>query len=225
GQLQEEIRSLTVRRSEFDQTIGGERSELDRMDGSDRAARIAEEIQAVLGGLRRDVERYARVRVASRVLSSAIDRFRERSQGPILRRAGALFGRLTCGSFESLRAELGPDGRPVIAGVRPGGETVPVEGLSDGTADQLFLALRLAGLEHYLEANEAMPFVVDDILLQFDDERAAAALQALAGLSARTQVVFFTHHRHLLELASRTLDPAAVFVHNLPSAALPTLPT
>jgi uncharacterized protein YhaN len=227
GRLQEEVRGLTARRSELDQAIGGERSELARMDGSDRAARIAEEIQAILGGLRRDVDRYARARIAGRVLSRAIERFRERSQGPILRRAGALFGRLTCGSFESLRAELGTDGRPVIAGVRPGGETVPVEGLSDGTADQLFLALRLAGLEHYLDANEAMPFVVDDILLQFDDGRAAAALQALAGLSARTQVIFFTHHRHLLELAARTLDPAALFVHRLPptqSVATPRMP-
>ena len=219
GRLQEEIRGLAARRSELDQTIGSERGALGRMDGSDRAARIAEGIQTLLGGLSRDVERYARARVASRVLSTAIERFRERSQGPILSRASALFRQLTCGSFGGLRAELGADGRPVIAGVRPGGdEAVAVEGMSDGSADQLFLALRLAGLEHYLDANEAMamPFVVDDILLQFDDERAAAALQALAGLSARTQVVFFTHHRHLLELTSRTLDPAALFVHSLP---------
>jgi len=110
----------------------------------------------------------------------------------------------------------------VIAGVRPGGgEAVAVDGMSDGTADQLFLALRLAGLEHYLDANEAMPFVVDDILITFDDERAAAALQALSALSARTQVIFFTHHRHLLELAAGVLDPAAVFAHRLPPAAAP----
>jgi uncharacterized protein YhaN len=110
----------------------------------------------------------------------------------------------------------------VIAAGRPGGgEAVAVDGMSDGTADQLFLALRLAGLEHYLDANEAMPFVVDDILITFDDERAAAALQALCALSARTQVIFFTHHRHLLELAAGVLDPSAVFAHSLPPAAAP----
>ena len=208
GRLQDEIRELTTRKSELDQQIGSERAELNRMDGSDRAARIAEDIQSILGAMGRDVEHYARIRIASRVLTTAIERFRERSQGPILRRASALFRQLTCGSFDSLRAELGADGQPVIAGVRPGGgEAVAVDGMSDGTADQLFLALRLAGLEHYLDANEAMPFVVDDILITFDDERAAAALQALSALSARTQVIFFTHHRHLLELAAGVLDP------------------
>jgi uncharacterized protein YhaN len=222
GRLQEEIRELTTRRSELDQQIGSERAELNRMDGSDRAARIAEDIQSILGAMGRDVEHYARIRIASRVLTTAIERFRERSQGPILRRASALFRQLTCGSFDRLRAELGADGQPVIAGVRPGGgEAVAVDGMSDGTADQLFLALRLAGLEHYLDANEAMPFVVDDILITFDDERAAAALQALSALSARTQVIFFTHHRHLLELAAGVLDPAAVFAHRLPPAAAP----
>ena len=222
GRLQDEIRELTIRKSELDQQIGSERAELNRMDGSDRAARIAEDIQAILGGMGRDVEHYARIRIASRVLTTAIERFRERSQGPILGRASALFRQLTCGSFDRLRAELGADGQPVIAGVRPGGgEAVAVDGMSDGTADQLFLALRLAGLEHYLDANEAMPFVVDDILITFDDERAAAALQALSALSARTQVIFFTHHRHLLELAAGVLDPAAVFAHSLPPAAAP----
>ncbi|MBR9982231.1 MAG: hypothetical protein KFF50_14470, partial [Desulfatitalea sp.] len=87
-------------------------------------------------------------------------------------------------------------------GVRPGaGELVRVEGMSDGTADQLYLALRLASLEQYLANNIPLPFVVDDILLRFDDRRSAATLDVLADLATRTQVVFFTHHRHLLEVA------------------------
>jgi uncharacterized protein YhaN len=217
ARLKQDIQQLTARRSELDQAIGSERSEIGRMDGGDRAARFAEDIQALLGGMERDVEQYARLRVAARVLESAIERFRERSQGPILRRACALFRQLTCGSFEGLRADVGSDGRPVIVGLRPGGrETVPVEGMSDGTADQLFLALRLAGLEHYLDANEAMPFVVDDILIKFDDARSSAALRALSDLSTRTQVIFFTHNRHLLDLAAAA-DPR-VIPHTLPAS-------
>ncbi|MBW2742631.1 MAG: hypothetical protein JRE64_28320, partial [Deltaproteobacteria bacterium] len=41
------------------------------------------------------------------------------------------------------------------------------------------------GLEEYLEQNEPIPFIVDDILIKFDDDRSAAALKALAQLSAR----------------------------------------
>jgi uncharacterized protein YhaN len=54
-----------------------------------------------------------------------------------------------------------------------------------------------------------MPFIVDDVLLSFDDERAASALSVLKEMSAKTQIVFFTHHRHLVELAK---DAAKVSV-------------
>jgi uncharacterized protein YhaN len=87
--------------------------------------------------------------------------------------------------------------------------------MSDGTADQLYLSLRLAGLEHYLDANEPMPFIVDDILIKFDNTRAVAALKALAELSERTQVVFFTHHRHLMELAAGNLPGSVLIEHHL----------
>ena len=214
--LKEEIRQLSAETSELDQSIGRENAELSRMDGGDRAAVIAEAMQAILGGLERDVEQYARLKIATRVLSLAIERFREKSQGPILKRASSRFSRITCGSFEGVRADHDPDGNPVLVGVRPGGrQIVPVEGMSDGTADQLYLSLRLAGIEHYLDGNEPMPFIVDDILIKFDNSRAAAALQALAEISAKTQVIFFTHHRHLVELAATHVDGAVLFEHRL----------
>jgi uncharacterized protein YhaN len=108
---------------------------------------------------------------------------------------------------------------PVLVGVRPDGkETVGVEGMSDGTTDQLYLALRLASLETYLGANEPMPFIADDILIKFDNERARVALQILAELSRKTQVIFFTHHRHLVELAEASMDPKILFKHSLGTA-------
>ena len=105
----------------------------------------------------------------------------------------------------------------MLKGVRPDGRLVGVEGMSNGSHDQLYLALRLASLESWLQAHEPIPFVVDDILLNFDDRRALAALRALAELSRRTQVLFFTHHRHLVELAEANLPTGVLFVHELPS--------
>ena len=146
----------------------------------------------------------------------AIERYRDKSQGPILRRASALFRQITGAAFQGLRAEYDHKGQPVIVGVRYGtGEIVPVEAMSDGTADQLYLALRLAGLEMYLSNNEPLPFIVDDILIKFDNERAVATLKALAGIAGQTQLIFFTHHDHLVELARKHLDPSTLFFHNL----------
>ena len=123
---------------------------------------------------------------------------------------------MTLGSFEGLRLEFSERGDAVLVGVRPGGkEIVGVEGMSDGTADQLYLAVRLASLETYLERNEAMPFIVDDILIKFDDDRAVATLQVLAQLAERTQIIFFTHHQHLVELAKAHIDEEVLFEYAL----------
>jgi uncharacterized protein YhaN len=88
--------------------------------------------------------------------------------------------------------------------------------MSTGTRDQLYLALRLATLDQDLAGSEPLPFVVDDILIQFDDRRAQATLEALADFSARTQVILFTHHARVVEQARAIPGPEGrVFVHEL----------
>jgi uncharacterized protein YhaN len=214
--LNEGIEELNKKKSELDQTIGSERTELSKMDGSARAAELAEETQMILGRLDSDVEQYVRLRLASTVLNQAIERYREKHQGPTLRRANDLFSKMTLGSFEGIRVEFDDQSQPMLVGIRPGGkEIVTVDCMSDGTADQLYFALRLASLEDYLEKDEPLPFVVDDILVRFDNDRAVAALQALEKLSKKTQVIFFTHHQHLVELAEANVDSTVLFKHSL----------
>jgi uncharacterized protein YhaN len=88
--------------------------------------------------------------------------------------------------------------------------------MSTGTRDQLYLALRLATLDHYLESAEPLPFIVDDILIQFDDDRSRATLAALADFSDRTQVILFTHHERVVQEATALGNATPrVFVHEL----------
>jgi len=201
--LAEEIQTLEHEQSSLNQTIGTEKAELKRMDGSAVAAGHAEEAEHLLATLESDVEAYARTKIAAVILARTIERYREKNQGPLIKRASELFSQMTLGSFSGVRADYDDKGNPVLVGIRPdSGQQVLVAGMSAGTADQLYLALRLAGLEQFLENNEPLPFVVDDILLRFDDQRAMATLNVLAGLSHKTQVIFFTHHRHLVEMAT-----------------------
>ena len=60
-----------------------------------------------------------------------------------------------------------------------------------------------------------MPLVLDDVLITSDDNRAANILQALAKFAEDGQVMLFTHHRHLLELAGEVLDQGAVEIRRL----------
>jgi uncharacterized protein YhaN len=203
-----------------EQKIGAARAALSQMNGSAQAAETAESIQALLAGLENDVTRFATLKIAADVLKRGIERYREKNQGLILARASDLFATMTNGSFTRLTID-DDDGRSVLKGIRPDGRLVGVDGMSDGSHDQLYLALRLASLESWLESHEPVPFIVDDILLTFDDARATAALGALAELSRKTQVLFFTHHRHLVELAQVQLPNDIVFVHELPRSGDP----
>ena len=208
-----EIDQLENDKSEESKTIGEERNELRHMDGSGQAAEAQEQVEHLLARIRSDAEQFIRLRIASVVLRKSIERFREQSQGPVLQQASDLFGEVTLGAFSGLRADYDDKGNAVLIGVRPDDQrTVGVDGMSAGTCDQLYLALRLALLESYLAHNEPIPFIVDDILIMFDDDRAVAALKALARLSEHTQVIFFTHHQHLVQLAKENLDDN-FFIH------------
>ncbi len=167
---------------------------------------------AELGGI---AGSYLRVNTARQLLRWALERYRREQQGPLLKRAGELFARLTGGSFESLGIGYDERDEARILARRHGGEAVGVDGLSEGSRDQLFLALRIASVEHQLESSaEPLPFVADDLFVNFDDARTRAGLQVLAELATRTQVLVFTHHAHLLALA-REEAPDAVGIVEL----------
>jgi len=107
------------------------------------------------------------------------------------------------------------DERPVLRAERADGAVIGVEAMSEGTSDQLYLALRLAALELRRASHPRMPLILDDVLVTSDDERATNILRALARFAEGGQVLVFTHHRHLLDLARTALGPGDLAVHRL----------
>jgi uncharacterized protein YhaN len=188
---------------------------LRQMDGTSKVPELEQQVQEERSCLEADVQEFVRLRLASCILAAEIERYRSANQGPVLEVAGEIFREITLGSFSRIMADFDEKGEPVIMAQRDSGARVRVEGLSDGTRDQLFLALRLSGIYRYLEHNPSFPLMVDDILVHFDDERSMKTLSALSGLARKTQVLFFTHHRHLVDLALRIPEQNMVEVHEL----------
>ena len=214
-ELAQKISELEKEQGDIGETIGNEKNELKRMNGESRAADSAEKAHSTLAEIREAAERYVRLRLASAILRAEIERYRLRNQGPILKRASEIFSRLSLESFSGLTTNYTDDDTPVLMGIRPTGEEVGVGGMSDGTCDQLYLSLRLASLEKYLRENQPLPFIIDDLLINFDDQRAEAALKVLSELSSKTQVIFFTHHRHLVDMATKAAGANEIFVHSI----------
>ena len=201
--------------NEISQVIGEENTKLAAMDGSAKAAEIAEKMEQELTRIRRLAERYSLLKLASKILQQEIERYREEHQDPVLKIASGYFNNLTMGSFVGLRTDVDDKGGPILVGVRPDNLRLTVDKMSSGTRDQLFLALRLATLEWRLETNEPMPFIVDDILINFDDDRSKATLEVLADLSKKNQVILFTHHKRIVEEAKTIKGNDIIQIHEL----------
>lgn len=217
ARVAEELKRIEEERDATHRRMGDLERQLRQIDGNDRTARLAEDMQCRLAELKQDAAKYVRLKMACGILERAIERYRRENEGPVLRRSSELFRQLTLGSFESLEADFDGNGQALLLGHRAGRrEAVAIPAMSEGTADQLYLALRMASMELFIAQHEPLPFIVDDILVNFDDDRSIAALKVLAELSSGTQVLFFTHHRHLVELAQANLDSDVLFVHELP---------
>ncbi|PYZ98215.1 hypothetical protein CR205_06365 [Alteribacter lacisalsi] len=188
---QEQLQSYGVLKQEYMAATEGASSE---------AAALEAEKQTIYAQIERAADEYLTSKLASVILKRGIDAFREQNQSPIINRASSLFARLTLGSFKGITIEFNEQDKPVLAGLRQDGSSVAVSGMSDGTTDQLYLALRIASIEKYTEENEPVPFIVDDILVHFDDDRSRETLSVLLELSKTTQVVFFSHHERLKSL-------------------------
>lgn len=130
------------------------------------------------------------VELALAALQKADEALRSRFAPQITSEAGAILAELTEGKYPRLL--LAPDMR---LSVREETGTVmrPAAAMSCGTADQMYLALRLA-MCHILLPDDA-PLVLDDALVNFDDTRAAAALQVLREEAKNRQVILFTCRR------------------------------
>ncbi|MHB1475902.1 MAG: ATP-binding protein, partial [Dermatophilaceae bacterium] len=183
-----------------------ERNSLKNMEGSGGAA----EAQATLASHQARVahltEQWATLALEQHLLDRTLDTYGSQDSRPLLRRAGEILDRLTVGRWVALSA-YEDQGTKTLRVLRLDGEPVEPSGLSEGTADQVFLALRLAAVAEQhadrLERGEpALPFVLDDALIAFDDSRTNEALQLLHELAEDLQVVVFTHHEHVASAAA-----------------------
>jgi uncharacterized protein YhaN len=194
--------------------LGAQQQLVRGQDGRGAAAVLADEAQQWLASVRRHAARCAQLQVASVVLQRAVDNYRRKNESTILRRAEGLFHRLTLGRYQNLRVEY-EGGKAKLRAVRPNEEVDVAHALSDGTLDQLFLSLRLASIEQHLESQEAMPLVLDDIFINFDDDRTRAGLEVLAEFAEKTQILLLTHHARTIDLAKSAISVSAWMQHHL----------
>lgn len=192
--------------------------QLKALQAQNQAADVMQDIANLEAEAAEAVDGYVDLTLQETLLRRAIDLYRERNQGPILGRARALFAALTNDAYAGLRADVDDRNQPILMAEHRIRGSLEIPALSDGTLDPLYLSLRLAVIEEHNARREPLPFIADDLLLNFDNARAEAALRTLAGIAASGQVLFFTHHPHMLDLARAAVPGELLREHRLPPA-------
>lgn len=151
------------------------------------------------------------LRAARLLLEAEMADYARENRSTLLARAEGLFSRLTLGKYAGLSIGLGE--RELFA--LRGKEQVKVAELSSGTRAQLYLALRLASLDANLNTPDPLPLVLDDLFVEFDEDRAVAAFEILGEIAQKTQILYFTHLARDVEAAHDAVRGGRVFSHRL----------
>ena len=188
-----------------------------RIGGDGEVARLEEERQALLLDIEDRAERYLRLKIGSAAAEHALQLYRSRHQSSMMTRASHAFQQITGGRFDGLTTTPGKDSEILVGMPSTGGSQVATA-MSKGTRFQLYLALRMAGFFEFVEQHEPLPFIADDIMETFDDDRSAETFKLLACLAEKGQVIYLTHHMHLCDVA-RQVCGGRVQIHQLPPPA------
>ena len=183
---------LAAERSRFDTLTGHIRS-LDRSsDLQDQLAQKREQLSSLQA-------EYDAIALAMEALEQANTTLQNRFSPALGARAAEIFSAITAGRYGkvllsrdfSLSAEMAGD---------PVGRSIRL--LSQGAADQLYLAVRLAICDMVLPAEKRVPLILDDSLVSFDDDRLRAALDYLLVESEKRQILLFTCQKREMDYLS-----------------------
>ncbi len=180
-------------------------------------AEFAAQEERVLTQLRRAAQEWRAVFAAKRLLERTLEVYERDRQPEVLRFASEAVSRITGGRYVQVRQRTDEKG---LVAVSAAGDQLAPEELSRGTAEQVYLALRLGLAASYGERVAALPLVLDDVLVNFDPVRSRAVLSVLAEFAAAPgrQALLFTCHPFVRELAEEIRGTATLLLPQ-PAAA------
>jgi uncharacterized protein YhaN len=144
--------------------------------------------------------------LAARLVADTLRTYTEERQPRVLEQASDLFSRVTRRRYDRLVQD--EDGRSLTVIGRRGSVRRGLGELSRGTAEQLYLCVRLALAGEYAQRSAELPLVIDDCLVNFDPQRQLAMARAIAAYATERQVLLFTCHPWVRDIVLQA-DPHA----------------
>ena len=197
-QIENELRNKATERVE-------KQKDMERLEQERKVDDIESEIALVLEE-QYDVKRQRdRFQLFANLLKQADQQFRIKHQPEVIRQASEYLTRVTDNRYRNMRMDE-ETGRLVVQETG-GPDAIPVgPPLSQGTCDQIYLAIRLAIIDHLDEGKERVPVFLDEVFVNWDRDRRLNAYGILNAMAENRQVFLFTCHDWQMEEAVQHLD-------------------
>ena len=178
------------------------------MERSEERSRLLTRQELILAKLDANAETWAVLTLCKTLLDETRKIYETERQPGVLRQASLFFKVMTEGRYIRVIAPL--DGAEIQV-ERADGVRLPPQLLSRGTAEQLYLAMRLALVREYASTSDALPVVFDDVFVNFDPARTRNTLLAVRELTETHQVLMFTCHPHFVNIVEEIVPSARIF--------------
>ncbi len=196
-QLKESLDLLQEERDTINRQIGELQNKIHRLATSDDLASKRMQLESCKQDLQFVSKEWAVTQIALYQLQKAKRKYEEERQPGVIRSAEKVFSSITGGKYERLQKLFDSD--DIFAFETGSGLSKTSTQLSRGTREQLYLAMRLGFIEEYEKSSEPLPVIMDDLFVNFDDERREKTLQVLADFAKSRQVIILSCHQHALE--------------------------
>lgn len=178
--------------------VGTIKQELKQLESDRRGTRVRRELALVEDHLREAWQTWLSASLAEEAIHDVATQFEQANQPEMLAAAIPFLQRLTLGKYHHLWTPLG---RKQLFVDDDKGDSRPAERLSGGTREQLFLSIRLAMVKAFAKNDVELPMVLDDVTVNFDQERSEAAVETLLEFTRDgQQLLVFTSHLHYAQL-------------------------
>ncbi len=197
SRVAETLPELRKKRDARREEVGSLRDHIRDLETSADASKDRQTLEIRIGMATAEADRWTTLALAGTILRRTRERYEREHQPAVVQIAERFLREWTDGRYRRIVAPL--EGAALGVGSiqqveLANGRLLPITALSTGTAEQLYLALRLGLVEHFATSAESLPLIMDDILVNFDPARAARAARSVEELATRHQVLYFTCH-------------------------------
>jgi len=206
SRLQVELEEQHDNREQLLQDIGETRNEIEKLSSNNDLIAKQTELEFLKQQLQSLAREWASYRAALVLLDAAKQEYEKTRQPGVIRSAENLFNQIT--GYRRIIKTIDQD-EVLIENDRH--QRKGVLEMSRGTREQLYLAMRFGLINEYETRSEPLPAVMDDIFVNFDDERDERIIKILSKFSQQRQVLVLTCHQRSLE-AYKDIGATAITV-------------